>query len=636
MGKHLNRHIQRLLSLILAVTIILTIFDLSGFSVLAAGPTTYTSLPNNYEYVGDWSGWINVSNNSQLPTGLNINNEYVIERRTDQCYHILGFDINGKYATHSGGHGEIHVPASASVTGRAIDVSFDVCCTMDIRQFVFAATSAYCSDFDKSGKYVPFFGYRSVEHGTTPASLYWNSMGWDTSDPLYAASYGCWYCASLSDLRPGYRDNNGCGISGHPNGEHYCQYGVFAYDSQHNIYQVRYRKCQPKEWYVTYNNTNGSTGTQPKTTIRYNQYGNLSSGEKLSLKHSVLLGWTTNASIQQSLSASIVYSLGQRVYNLVSPGQTLKLYAVWRPWYYYVRYHSNVPGETDKTTTRNNIKLEWDVDKIPMGWTEASSTWGFTREGYYIESWSTSISKAGEGYTCANPYSSAGKSKFKNLANDTKTADLYAIWKGNPYKIVIHDNYRSCACTDEIYNVNVGEDFLLPNHVNSHGSNAKLLGYSYMPEYTNNPQFAVGEKVRDLTLTANSTIHLYRIWDEVPVVTSPASITFDRVKATAAGVTFNSDGTVKQSDLEVYLMEFAAASDYEYTRRYGTNVPAGVNNGYTFKIGSIDPVKMQEDLDHVSNYIITYICVDDTGNWSQAQSELFFGDLWVTILKDTN
>ena len=385
-----------------------------------------------------------------------------------------------------------------------------------------------------------------------------------------------------------------------------------------------------KGYTVNYNN-NGGTGTIAPDYFIYGLRYNLNDGRAFNRYHSELLGWSVNASVNRSLTATPTYRLGQEVTNLTLPGGTVNMYAVWRPWYYYVTYHNNLPGVEDVTTTRNNVKYEYDIDYTPMAWSEASALPGFTRNGYYIESWSTSRQAAGTGYNCANPYSAVGKSTFNNLALDTETANLYAIWKGNPYKIVIHDNYRNCACPNEVHNVNVGTNFALPTHANTHGSSAKLIGYSYTSVYKENPEFSVSQIVKDLTLTANKDIHLYRIWDEVPKVTSPATIMFSRERAVSSGVVFNADGSVKQSDLEIYLMTFATATDEEH----GGNIPAGTQNGYTFKIGSIDPVKMQEDLDHVTNYIVTYVCIDPVGNWAQSQTELYFGDDWVSILHDT-
>lgn len=408
-------------------------------------------------------------------------------------------------------------------------------------------------------------------------------------------------------------------------------------------YQCTYCKgmADPKPglWYIDYHNTNGSTGTIPRQSIQFNQTASLSDGTAMSLRHSVLTGWSTSSNPSRDINPTVTYKLSQQVRDLVAPGKVLDLYAVWRPWWYRVTYHNNIPGQPDSTTTRNDVQYEYDVDYVPMKASEAP----WSREGYYIDRWSISPQLRGQGYTSNHPDSTGGASTFRNMAADTQMAHLYAIWRGNPYKLLIHDNYKSCKCAIEEYSLHVDESFTLPKHDNVHNKSAVLLGYSPTPAYTLTPQYKVGSEVLNLTKIAHAEVHLYRIWDEIPTIQSPPHLKIDKDTAKAAGIVIE-NGTVKQSDLELLLLNYVTAQDYEWSQRYHTeNIPTGSHNNYKVKVASIDPVQMREDMDkNAVNYVITYMVTDDAGNSATSVTELFFGDPssnpddWVTILKDTN
>lgn len=389
-------------------------------------------------------------------------------------------------------------------------------------------------------------------------------------------------------------------------------------------------------WFINYNNTNGSEGSIPTQSVTINEKATLSDGSPLSLNHAVLVGWSTKPGLKE-LDPIIDYQLSQEVFNEVPFGSTLDLYAVWRPWWYYVTYHSNIEGQPDETTTRNDVRYEFDVPYTPM--TDAESPW--KREGYYIDRWSTTPRLSGKGYTTSNEYNNLGNPTFQNMAKDGQTAHLYAIWKGNPYKLIIHDNYKNCKCDVEEHLLTVGEEFVLPKTSNVHSGSAKLLGYSETPTFTSTPTYRPVTSVRDLATTAGAEVHLYRIWDEPPKVSAPSVLKIDKAQVKAAGIVIE-NGAVVQSDLEYLLMQHAKATDTEWTLRYGTDyIPAGQHKGYSFKV-TIDAVDVRDNVDKdAANYIVTFIVTDDAGNSATAVTELFFGDPgedsddWITILTGT-
>ena len=163
---------------------------------------------------------------------------------------------------------------------------------------------------------------------------------------------------------------------------------------------------------------NGGTGTMNKQTgFEYSKEKALSKCTFTAPKGYSFAGWST------SKDGKVLYTNGQTVKNLTDKnGVTVKLYAVWKPYAYYVSFYAN--GGTG--TMNKQTGFEYGKEK-------ALSNCTFTApKGYSFAGWSTS--KDGKVlYTNGQ--------KVKNLTDKNgATVKLYAKWKRNIYAVTFNAN----------------------------------------------------------------------------------------------------------------------------------------------------------------------------------------------------
>jgi uncharacterized repeat protein (TIGR02543 family) len=231
---------------------------------------------------------------------------------------------------------------------------------------------------------------------------------------------------------------------------------------------------------------NGGEGKPPAGQI-------VAYDEKLTLPRSechrkdyVLIGWE-----QEGVG---IYQENSIVMNLAdAEGAVVVLKAVWRRGQYKVRFHAN--GGSGKM----------EDEAFSCGKSKKLTKNKFTRSGYSFAGWNTR--KDGKGVS----YKQQQSVSFANQ-KDGSTVTLYAMWKGNSYKV----NYNS----------NGGKSGKVSSSKHVYGSPSKLRansfkrkGYKFVGWNTQKngkgKTYKSGAKVSKLTTKAGGTVTLYARWQAV-------------------------------------------------------------------------------------------------------------------------
>lgn len=264
----------------------------------------------------------------------------------------------------------------------------------------------------------------------------------------------------------------------------------------------------------------------------------------------------------------------------------------------------------------------------------ADST-GWKRTGYYIAYWEYRVNN--NRYSSGDPDYTPGKDNVKGSyidlpAKNEDIVDLWAVWKPIPYYLRIHENYEESGKDFKTYTLYYDEKFILPPALWKHDS--IMFGYDFQPTVKINPQYKINDTLRNLTTVRNQVIDIYTIWDLKPKIKlSTNEIHYSALKAGASGLNIE-NGTLSRSDLEAALMNYATATDYEWTCRYPGKIQPGMHNGYTFGIASFEPVKVKDNATggDVDTYYVTFQVTDDAGQSATATLTLFVGNIDVDIL----
>ena len=116
-------------------------------------------------------------------------------------------------------------------------------------------------------------------------------------------------------------------------------------------------------------NPNGGSGSMLNTTFNVDEAGELRANAFTRSGHA-FVGWSTDR-----LSTTVEYTDKQSVTNLGAAGETVTLYAIWRPNTYVVEFNAN-GGEGEMP---NQVHT--------YGTSLALSANTFTREGYTFQGW---------------------------------------------------------------------------------------------------------------------------------------------------------------------------------------------------------------------------------------------------------
>ncbi len=232
----------------------------------------------------------------------------------------------------------------------------------------------------------------------------------------------------------------------------------------------------------------GGTGSMATQTFRYDEKKKLPKNT-FTRKGYVFTGWKYKVDgVQRTCldEASIL--------NLVSQdGKTVTFTATWKRGTYTIRFHAN--GGSGKMSTA----------AATYGKTKTLPSNKFKRSGYTFAGWNTK--QNGKGTTYAN------KAKVKSLTDKNgATVTLYAMWKGNPYKVKYDGNGAtsgSVAASSHVY----GTASTL------HTNKFKRKGYTFAGWTTRKDGkgtvYKDGGKVTKLTTKKNGTVTLYAKWKAV-------------------------------------------------------------------------------------------------------------------------
>ncbi len=269
-----------------------------------------------------------------------------------------------------------------------------------------------------------------------------------------------------------------------------------------------YLNWDPNTYTVVYNSNKPSnashdvTGSVIGTDSSNNSYTNKSiykydaTNQKLAKNRFALPGWTFMGWNTKANGSDVSYKDMNDVKNWSAVnGDTINLYAQWKPVTYKVRFNSNGgDGATYEQT------LTYDTKETLKACT-------FTKTGYHFDetkTWNTSDNMSGTYYNNKQ----TGTFNFKE--KEGATQDLYVNWIENTYTIVYHANngegeetytsdpikYSATVTIQNCMFSKTGHEFSYWSK-NKDGSGDRLdAGYSY----------------NKLTATNNGVIHLYANW----------------------------------------------------------------------------------------------------------------------------
>lgn len=224
------------------------------------------------------------------------------------------------------------------------------------------------------------------------------------------------------------------------------------------------------------------------------------------------LGWTRNgyAFVGWSYydwSGWTDFGDGESVVNLSTDGGWVNLYAVWNQnAQYAVRLHRNYSSVDGSTASR---AMTVDVSRsLPT-----IGELGWSRQGYTFVGWGTYVTDATADY--------ADGQSVRNLSySGGDEVHLYAIWKINEvnYSVKLHRNKSPDDGATASRALVTGKSRALPT-VGELGwtrEGYEFVGWA-MSSSATSAKYLDGQAVVNLTLTANSTVHLYAVWRSTEV-----------------------------------------------------------------------------------------------------------------------
>lgn len=251
---------------------------------------------------------------------------------------------------------------------------------------------------------------------------------------------------------------------------------------------------EPAKYTVKFD-SNGGTGTMPDQIIRENETVNLATNlfEK---ENYIFDGWNTEAD-----GTGIKYEDGQAVTNLLSPNETITLYAIWtKSITYNIRYNANGGAGT------------MDMQSFIYGETKNIESNGFTYENFIFRKWNTLPDGTGTDYL-------PGQS-VKNLTKtENDIIELYAIWSMKTF--VSNDEYvfdGTNYIDTGIYLFSgelVNKDFEVSFEIVSRGSNSEFATMMSCMDETGTPWPGMVYRIKDRSndqfgANTNSTIKVER------------------------------------------------------------------------------------------------------------------------------
>ena len=202
----------------------------------------------------------------------------------------------------------------------------------------------------------------------------------------------------------------------------------------------------------------------------------------------------------RSSNGAAVYADREYITQVITAGETVTLYAVWRANTYTVRYDANATGVTG---SMGNQSFTYNTP-------QDLRANGFIRNAYVFMGWATS---SGGPVVYAD-----GQSGVNNLtATANGIVDLHAVWRPADYTVVYNKNAADANGTMS----NSSHLFDVPQNLRT--NNFARPGYAFegwltspVSGGTNTSFYTDQQSVNNLTATTGGTVNLYAVWSRNP------------------------------------------------------------------------------------------------------------------------
>ena len=254
----------------------------------------------------------------------------------------------------------------------------------------------------------------------------------------------------------------------------------------------------PDEYTVRYN-SNGGSGSTSTQTFEY--------GDTISLRYNnftrdgyEFLGWGT------SRNSGVDYYEGERVDNydldLWNDGDSITLYAQWKPIGYYVRYNGN--GATSGSMADTLIQLNGSG---------TLSKNAYHKERYKFTEWNSKADGSGTSYKEGQVVSGLS-------STPADVVNLYAQWEEVKYTIEYKGNGADGGSTESSTHY-----YDLAQNLNKNGFTRKQYYFDHwnLAKDNSSTSFSDGQSVINLADTNGAKVTLYAQWREnvAPTITTP-------------------------------------------------------------------------------------------------------------------
>lgn len=240
---------------------------------------------------------------------------------------------------------------------------------------------------------------------------------------------------------------------------------------------------EPNKYKVEYWDGSKSVGD---SELSYDKDSNLKTISELKVKKAgyVFSGWAAEP------TGKVKYIDGGTVKNLTTKANgVVKLYAVWSKDSYKVIYNNNGSYVGDSVFNfEESVKLK------------TAKTLKLEKQGYTFDGWAT---------TADGSVKYKDGQEIRNLAQDSKEVNLYAVWSANKYSIEYCSDSKTIGTSELRYDKE--SDLKTLKELNAEKSGYTFMGWS--TEEGTAVKFEDGSSVKNLTTVADGTVKLYAVWE---------------------------------------------------------------------------------------------------------------------------
>lgn len=252
--------------------------------------------------------------------------------------------------------------------------------------------------------------------------------------------------------------------------------------------------------------TGGGSAVEAET-VQYGQDLDLT-GITSSRNGYKFLGWM--------LSAAGEDAEGELVEKLTNVTKSVTLTAKWEANEYTVVFNANGGVYEDYKTPPETHLQKFSTKAYGAELVMQGSDGHFKKDGYTLMGWALDKDATTAAYTVGQKVAFT-EANFKDLETlaDGGTITLYAVWKGNSYKLLYHANYAGAESVTNESNGKYGTAISIKQSVNFETQNTgyTLIGWSTTADgavvykYGDRPVFEAADA------DESDVIHLYAVWE---------------------------------------------------------------------------------------------------------------------------